>query len=192
MADAAVQITEGTGGIFVDTRTEAGSSQHRQVVVLGDPATAAGVAPVSATDGLSVKVTNASLGVAVTALPELPAGDNTIGNVGLAPSTSMLGHVGGTDYTGVGSSATNTMLGATGAAGDYLGGIVIIPGTTAAGAVSVKDGALTAFTIFAGGGTTALTSLIPFFVPIGAKSTNGGWQVSTGANVTAVGVGDFT
>lgn len=192
MADAAVQITEGTGGIFVDTRTEAGSSQHRQVVVLGDPATNAGVAPVDATTGLAVNITNASLSTTVTTLPALPAGSNTIGNVGLAPSTNMLGHVGGTDYKGVGASAPATILGTTGAAGDYLGGILIIPGTTAAGAVSVKDGALSPFTIFAGGGTTALTSLIPFFVPLGAKSVNAGWQVITGANVTVVGVGDFT
>ena len=189
MADAAVQITEGTGGIFVDTRTEAGSSQHRQVVVLGDPSSNAGVAPVDATTGLAVNVTNASLTVSSS---PIPAGTNTIGKVDLNAGTNMVGHVGGTDYKGVGANAVNTMLGTTGAAGDYLGGILIIPGTTAAGAVSVKDGALTAFTIFAGGGTTALTSLIPFFVPIGAKSVNNGWQVTTGANVTAVGVGDFT
>ena len=134
MADAAVEITPGSGGIFVDTRTVAGGD-NRQVVVLGDPATDAGVAPVSATDGLSVKVTNASLSTAVASLPPLPTGSNTIGKVELAPSTNMLGHVGGTDYKGVGASATNTMLGATGAAGDYLGGVLIIPGTTAAGAV---------------------------------------------------------
>ena len=189
MADAAVQITEGTGGIFVDTRTEAGSSQHRQVVVLGDPSSNAGVAPVDATTGLAVNVTNASL--TVSSAP-IPAGTNTIGKVDLNAGTNMIGHVGGTDYKGVAASATNTMLGATGAAGDYLGGVLIVPGTTAAGAVSVKDGALTAFTIFAGGGTTPLSMLIPFFVPIGAKSANGGWQVTTGTNVTAVGVGDFT
>ena len=58
--------------------------------------------------------------------------------------------------------------------------------------MSVKDGALTAFTIFAGGGTTPLVSLIPFFVPLGVKSVDAGWQVITGANVTVVGVGDFT
>ena len=195
MADAAVQITEGTGGIFVDTRTEAGSSQHRQVVVLGDPSSNAGVAPVDATTGLAVNVTNASLATTVTTLPALPAGGNTIGNVGLAPSTNMLGHVGGTDYKGVAANATNAPLGTTGGGtgglGEYLAGLLIVPGTTAAGAVSVKDGTLTAFTIFAGGGTTALNSLIPFFVPIGAKSVQGGWQVTTGANVTVVGVGDF-
>ena len=159
---------------------------------MGDPATNAGVAPVDATTGLAVNVTNASLATTVTTLPALPTGSNTIGNVGLAPSTSMLGHVGGTDYKGVGASATNTVLGATGAAGDYLGGVLIIPGTTAAGAVSVKDGALTAISVFAGGGTTPLISLIPFFVPLGVKSVDGGWQVTTGANVTVVGVGDFT
>ena len=190
MADAAVQITEGTGGIFVDTRTEAGSSQHRQVVVLGDPSSNAGVAPVDATTGLAVNVTNASLTVSSS---PIPAGTNTIGKVDLNAGTNAIGHVGGTDYKGVGANqSTPVMLGTTGAAGDYLGGVLIVPGTTAAGAVSIKDGALTAVSIFAGGGTTALTSLIPFFVPLGAKSVNAGWQVITGANVTVVGVGDFT
>lgn len=63
MADTAIAITAGTG-TNVDTRTEATNGNHRQVVVLGDPATNAGVAPVDATNGLSVNVTNASLTVA--------------------------------------------------------------------------------------------------------------------------------
>lgn len=63
MADSAVEITAGTG-TNVDTRTEGTNGHHRQVVVLGDPATNAGVAPVDATNGLSVNVTNASLTVA--------------------------------------------------------------------------------------------------------------------------------
>ena len=63
MADTAVAITAGTG-TNIDTRTEATNGNHRQVVVIGDPATNAGVAPVDATTGLSVNVTNASLTVA--------------------------------------------------------------------------------------------------------------------------------
>jgi hypothetical protein len=69
MADTAVAITAGTG-TNIDTRTEATNGNHRQVVVLGDPATNAGVAPVDATNGLAVQV-----------IPALPAGTNNIGDV---------------------------------------------------------------------------------------------------------------
>jgi hypothetical protein len=56
MADADVQITAGTG-TKIDTRTVgAGTDEHRQVVVIGDPSTAAAVAPVTAADGLSVNL----------------------------------------------------------------------------------------------------------------------------------------
>lgn len=99
------------------------------------------------------------------------------------------------DYETVAASQTAQILGATGAVGDFLAGVLIVPGTTAAGAVSIIDGNGSAISIFAGGGTTALTTLIPFFVPIGAKCVNAttpGWKVTTGANVTAIGVGNFT
>jgi len=57
MADADVAITAGTG-TKVDTRTVGtGVDEHRQVVVVGDPATAAGVASADATNGLDVDVT---------------------------------------------------------------------------------------------------------------------------------------
>jgi hypothetical protein len=62
MADTAIAITAGSG-TNVDTRTEGTNGNHRQVVVLGDPATNAGVAAVDATNGLSVNVTNSSLTV---------------------------------------------------------------------------------------------------------------------------------
>lgn len=63
MADTAIAITAGTG-TNVDTRTEGTNGNHRQVVVLGDPATNAGVAPVDASTGLAVDVK----GNALTAL----------------------------------------------------------------------------------------------------------------------------
>jgi hypothetical protein len=56
MADTAVAITAGTG-TNIDTRTEATNGNHRQVIVIGDPATNAGVAPVDATKGLAVDLT---------------------------------------------------------------------------------------------------------------------------------------
>lgn len=95
------------------------------------------------------------------------------------------------DYETVAASQTDQSLGATGATGDYLEGVLIIPGTTSPGAVSIKDGAGGAISIFTGG-TSSVLSLHPFFVALGIKSTAGAWKVTTGAAVTAIGVGKFT
>lgn len=65
MADSSVNITAGSG-TSIDTRTEATNGNHRQVVVIGDPSTNAGVAPVDATNGVSVNITNASLAITGT------------------------------------------------------------------------------------------------------------------------------
>jgi hypothetical protein len=100
----------------------------------------------------------------------------------------------GTDYATVAASQSAQMLGATGAVGDYLAGVLIVPASTSPGAVSIKDGNGSAITVFAGG-ASSLAGLQPFFVPIGAKCTAAatpGWQVTTGANVSAVAVGSFT
>lgn len=69
MADTAIEITAGSG-TNVDTRTEGTNGNHRQVIVIGDPATNAGVAPVDATNGLAVHI-----------IPALPAGTNAIGKL---------------------------------------------------------------------------------------------------------------
>lgn len=52
MADSSIDITAGVG-TTVDTRTESSNGNHRQVIVIGDPATNAGVAPVDGTLGLA-------------------------------------------------------------------------------------------------------------------------------------------
>jgi hypothetical protein len=97
----------------------------------------------------------------------------------------------GTDYETVAASQTDQSLGATGAAGDYLGGLVIVPATTSPGAVSIKDGAGNAITIFTGG-ASSVSNLVPFQVPLGLKSAAGAWKVTTGANVSVIATGDFT
>lgn len=277
MADTAVAITAGTG-TNIDTRTEATNGNHRQVVVLGDPATNAGVAPVDATSGLSVNVTNASLTVASHAVTNAgtfavqntaatPAGTNIVGKVGIDQTTDGTTNLVAAKQSGtwtfqpgntanttpwlaklsdgtnavavkaastapvatdpaivvalspnglnangrttpansapmvlasqtsqfVAASATATQLGSTGATGDWLDGILIIPATTAAGAVSVLWDGTNTRQIFAGGGTTALTTLIPFYVPFGAISGNsGGFKITTGANVSVICFGNFT
>lgn len=61
MADSSIAITAGSG-TSVDTRTEGTNSEHRQVVVIGDPSTNAGVAPVDSTNGLAVDIKTISGG----------------------------------------------------------------------------------------------------------------------------------
>lgn len=98
--------------------------------------------------------------------------------------------VDGSEYETVATSTTAT-LGTTGATGDFLAGVLIIPGTTSPGKVQIKDGSNTAVDIFTGG-ASSVSNLVPFYVPIGANSTAGAWQVITLTNATAVGFGNFT
>ena|ERR1700738_3369724 len=95
------------------------------------------------------------------------------------------------DGYGTVAASTAQTLGTTGAAGDYLAGLLIIPGTTSPGAVTIKDGSNAAITIFTGG-ATSVADLKPFWIPIGLRSTVGAWQITTGANVAAIGTGNFT
>lgn len=76
MADTAIAITAGSG-TNVDTRTESTNGNHRQVVVLGDPATNAGIAPVDVTAGLKVDL-GADNDVTVTNDSIVGPGDPTI------------------------------------------------------------------------------------------------------------------
>lgn len=95
------------------------------------------------------------------------------------------------DYEKVAASASDQALGATGATGDYLDKLIIIPATVNAGAVSIKDGGGSAITIFPGG-TASLTELRPMTVSVEAVSTGGAWKVTTGADVSVLAVGKFT
>jgi 'Cold-shock' DNA-binding domain len=70
---------------------------------------------------------------------------------------------------------------------------LIIPAAAAAGAVSLLWDGTNTRTLFAGGGTTALPTLAPFWVQHGAQSGNaGGFKATTGANVAAIAFGKFT
>lgn len=78
MADSAVAITAGTG-TNIDTRTEGTNSNHRQVIVVGDPSTNAGVAPVDGTAGLKVDLgSDNDVTVTGTVTANLSATDNAV------------------------------------------------------------------------------------------------------------------
>lgn len=95
------------------------------------------------------------------------------------------------EFETVAASQTDQMAGGAGAAGDYLAGVLIIPATTSPGAVSIEYGS-TNITIFTGG-ADSVTDLKPFMVPLGIKSpSGGGWEITTGADVSAIAIGTFT
>ena len=153
-----------------------GGVLHQRVKVgLGADGTAVDIVGGTGVDGTGVpRVTLA------TDIP-LPAGPNLLGRV--KPE--------GDEYETVAASQTTQVLGATGATGDYLAGVLIIPATTSPGAVAIKDGSGAAITVFAGG-TDSVLSLHPFMVPLGITSGAGAWQITTGANVSVIGIGNFT
>ena len=93
-------------------------------------------------------------------------------------------------YETVAASQTAQILGSTGAIGDRVSHLVIIPATTSPGNVLLLDNA-TSITVFAGG-ASSVPSLIPFSVPLSMYSTSGAWKVTTGANVSVIAVGSFT
>jgi hypothetical protein len=96
------------------------------------------------------------------------------------------------DYETVAASQTAQVLGATGAAGDVLAKLLIVPATLSPGTVSIKDGAGgSAITVFTGG-ASSVSNLVPFLVPLGMTALSDGWRVTTGANVSVVAIGDFT
>lgn len=99
--------------------------------------------------------------------------------------------VSGPDYETIAASQTDQVMGATGATGDYLAGLLVVPASTSPGAIAIKDGAGSAITVFAGG-ASSVSNLVPFFVPLGIRSTAGAWKVTTGANLSVVATGNFT
>lgn len=93
-----------------------------------------------------------------------------------------------TAYETVAASQTAQVMGGAGATGDYIDHLVVIPATTAAGAIALLDGA-TSISVFA---TGTLSDLKPFTINLQMHSVSGPWKVTTGANVSVIAVGKFT
>lgn len=92
-------------------------------------------------------------------------------------------------YENVAASQTTQALGAVGAKGDILQRIIVVPETTAAGTISIKDGTEDAVNVFVAG---TLTNLQTFVIELGVRSVVGKWQITTGANVHVIAVGKFS
>lgn len=94
------------------------------------------------------------------------------------------------EYETVAASQTAQTIGSTGASGDRIEGILVIPATTSPGNVLLLDNA-TSITVFTGG-TDSVSNLVPFFIPLGMNSVSGAWKITTGANVSCIAIGNFT
>ncbi len=105
-----------------------------------------------------------------------------------SPALSMSTTSSGYQYETVAAGQTAQVLGATGATGDYLSHVVLQPATTGAATTTILDNATVIFTYTAG----TLADLRPITIPVGAFSVSGAWKITTGANMAAVGVGNFT
>lgn len=95
---------------------------------------------------------------------------------------------GGRDYEQVAANATAQILGPVGAVGDTLDFVWAFPVTTTPGALSILDGAIVVWTM---SGAT-LSSIQPFVIPMNIKSKTGALKITTGANMSAMGIGLFS
>jgi|SRR5580765_8918649 hypothetical protein len=89
-------------------------------------------------------------------------------------------------YQLVAASQTTKALGTTGASGDYLEALIIIPATATPGVVTLFDGTTAILSI------PALTSIAPVRLEVRAYSKTGSWNLTTGASVSVMAIGQFS
>lgn len=189
MADNISVLDAASATVVVKAKDNASVYTPYSNVLLNDgaPVTGAG----TATGALRVELPTNGTGVV-----GLVAGAAIIGKVGIdqtTPGTTNLvavKNVTNGEYETVAASQTAQVLGATGATGDYIGSLLVIPATTSPGLVTLLDGAIS-IPVFVGG-ASSVSNLLPFTIQLGMQSVSGAWKVTTGANVSVIGIGDFT
>lgn len=95
------------------------------------------------------------------------------------------------DYELVEAGASAQVMGpgtATTRIGQVIERLIIVPETTGAGTVSIKDGSDTAINVLVSG---TLSNLAPIVVELHARSLVGSWQITTGTNVHVIAIGKF-
>jgi hypothetical protein len=191
-----VQLRSSTGQALADTTGILISTT--QLGTLGPAAMAASVPVTIATNQGSYPVaatlsaeTSKIIGTVNITSNQAPVnGQNTKANsTPVVPATDWVYNTG--YYVTAAVSATTTLQSSTGATGDYLDHVVVFPSATNAGTLAVIDNATTLVT-WPGGSGTALLSLLPFTIYVGAVSRSGAWKLTLGAGVTALAVGRFS
>lgn len=177
MADSSIDITAGSG-TSVDTRTEGTNGNHRQVIVIGDPAANAGVAPVDATAGLKVDLGSDNDVVAAGAVAHDAADSGNPLKIGAKAETSPKG------ITAVADGDRTDLY------ADSDGLQMVKPYTSYADIISERvsntDGASTAFSTF--GATANLRNYVTTIIVHNAHATTNGYldiRDGTGGSVLA-------
>jgi hypothetical protein len=166
-----IKIMDGTIDGTNKVTVKAGSTAP----AAGDPALVVGISPNSVNANGATTSANSA--------PVVPATDWV--------GTTALGKFGQGYYVTVAASQTAQVLqSATGATGDYVSGVLVIPASTSPGNVLLLDN-VTSITIFTGG-ATSVSNLVPFFIPLGAVSRSGAWKLTTGSSVSCVAIGKFS
>jgi hypothetical protein len=154
------------------------------------------VVPISSTALGTTAITRAA-GASDSGTVRVTIDSGQLSNTGAAASSASVPVVLANDskflanaYETVAASQTAQALGATGGTGDWISGVLVIPATTSPGNVLLLDNA-TSITIFTGG-ASSVSNLVPFFIPLGMVSVSGAWKLTTGANVSCIGIGKFT
>lgn len=94
------------------------------------------------------------------------------------------------EYETVAAGAANQKLGATGARGDLLERLICTVATAATSTVSLQDGNDAAIPILAANTPIGVYTVV---LRMRARDTDTpGWNVTTGAGVSAIAVGQFT
>ncbi len=92
----------------------------------------------------------------------------------------------GFKYEHIAASATAQVLGATGAAGDYLHRLIITVSATATSTVSLLDNNASHVLL------AANSAIGVYSVEVNSKSVNGAWKITTGAGAEVLAIGNFT
>ena len=127
------------------------------------------------------------IGIFNDILPVLSDGEQA--QLQLDKSGRLIVAAGAAGYAYVDPGTTAQPLGAAGAAGDRIAGLLLVPVNENVGYVTLKDGNGADLPVMAAG---VLADLAPIWLPLGLVSADGGWKITTGGNVGAWVVGTFT
>jgi len=161
-----------------------------------------GTGTVSTIDNI-INVWDKGAGTGGAATQRMIVDSSQLGSLGQAAKTASVPVVPATDwvyntgyYVSVAAStlaqSALTSTSTAGRIGDYLSGITVFPSSTTNTSVIVYDSTGTTVATYAGGATTALLTLTPFFIPLGAISRSSGWYVATSSAVSVVATGRFS
>lgn len=177
MADTAVAITAGTG-TNIDTRTEATNGNHRQVIVIGDPSTNAGVATV--TDGAPQAT---DYGLVVGIHPDSVNSNDAKPTSGSAPVTLP-------NDQAASVSATFTPAATSHVANDVNGGAQTFAALGLSGRIIMITGA----SLEIDGGTAEATAWRLYLynvTPPSATADDGAWDLPSGDRASYLGYVDL-